>query len=75
MQAFHSIRAVIDRIARQLAAARARSDFTCGECERWERCGHPPARTASSGPHRLPATATAFPDARYGGEPVWAHKP
>ena len=42
MQAFHSIRAVIDRIARQRAAARARSDFTCGECERWERCGQPP---------------------------------
>jgi len=38
MQAFHSIKAVIERITRQLAAARARSDFTCGECERWERC-------------------------------------
>ena len=38
MQAFHSIRAVIDRIGRQLAAARTKSDFTCGECERWERC-------------------------------------
>ena len=43
MQAFHSIRAVIDRIARQLAAARARSDFTCGECERWERSSQAPS--------------------------------
>ena len=43
MQAFHSIKAVIERITRQLAAARARSDFTCGECERWERCGQPPS--------------------------------
>ena len=43
MQAFHSIRAVIDRIGRQLAAAGTKSDFTCGECERWERCGQPPS--------------------------------
>jgi hypothetical protein len=33
-------RVFCNRIAR--ASWTRRSDFTCGDCERWERCGLPP---------------------------------
>jgi hypothetical protein len=37
MRAF--VHAVISKLA--VLRPRKRSDFVCGECERWERCGLP----------------------------------
>jgi hypothetical protein len=31
------------KLANLAAAWERRSDFTCGECERWQRCGRPPS--------------------------------
>ena len=33
------------RLAGLSAARRRRSDFTCGDCERSDRCGSPPSET------------------------------
>lgn len=33
------------RIARVLAARRRHPEFTCGDCERSDRCGEPPSDT------------------------------
>jgi len=33
------------RLAGLSAALRRRSDFTCGDCERSDRCGNPPSET------------------------------
>jgi len=40
MRAF--IRSISAKISERLAASRRLSDFTCGDCERNERCGLPP---------------------------------
>lgn len=31
------------RLARLIDALHTRSEFTCSDCERWERCGLPPS--------------------------------
>ncbi|MEI9803350.1 MAG: hypothetical protein WDN48_01395 [Pseudolabrys sp.] len=42
MRAFEEIKAVIDRFMARFAASRRASKFTCGDCDRSERCGLPP---------------------------------
>jgi hypothetical protein len=37
------IRAGIAKLANKIAALRRHSEFTCGDCERVERCGLPPS--------------------------------
>jgi hypothetical protein len=58
-------REVVKRIVAGLAEARARrrraSEFMCGECERWERCGLPPNKNC---------IVMAAQLARDGGRPV-----
>jgi hypothetical protein len=44
MAALDVVRGVIARLAALVARRRPASDFICGECERWERCGLPPDR-------------------------------
>jgi hypothetical protein len=42
MHLFDEIRKVVATVADRIAASRRGSEFTCGECERNERCGLPP---------------------------------
>ena len=41
MRVFQSFKAAVRQIATR--TVRRGSAFTCGECERWERCGLPPS--------------------------------
>jgi hypothetical protein len=41
MAAIHSLKALITRIAGRIT--KARPDFYCAQCGRWERCGLPPS--------------------------------
>jgi hypothetical protein len=41
MDALDATRKMIAKLA-ALIARRRSSDFVCGECDRWERCGSPP---------------------------------
>ena len=43
MRAIDAARGIFARFARIIAALRPASDFTLGDCERWERCGLPPS--------------------------------
>jgi hypothetical protein len=36
------IRNLFKKLRRALATQRRLSNFTCGDCERWQRCGLPP---------------------------------
>ena len=36
------IRILIEKLASLVATQRRLSNFTCGDCERWQRCGLPP---------------------------------
>jgi len=38
-----AIQGVFAGFARAVAALRRRPDFTCGDCERSDRCGQPPS--------------------------------
>jgi hypothetical protein len=38
-----AIQGVFAGFARKMAALRRRPDFTCGDCERSDRCGLPPS--------------------------------
>jgi hypothetical protein len=38
-----TIRGTIAKLASRMAR-RGESDFVCGDCERWERCGLPPSK-------------------------------
>jgi hypothetical protein len=42
MRARDAVYTVISRLAALLTRSHRRSDFVCGECERWEQCGLPP---------------------------------
>jgi hypothetical protein len=42
MQVLDGIRAIFTTVADKIAASRRASEFTCGECERNDRCGLPP---------------------------------
>jgi len=42
MHALDGIRTVFSAIAVRIAASRRASGFTCGDCDRNERCGLPP---------------------------------
>ena len=42
MHLFDEIRKVVATVAGRIAATRRGSEFTCGDCERNERCGLPP---------------------------------
>lgn len=33
----------LGKLANLVAAWERRSEFSCGECERWQRCGRPPS--------------------------------
>ena len=41
MRVLESMRVAWNKLALQLGWQR--DEFTCGECERWERCGLPPS--------------------------------
>ena len=41
MSALQLLTQLLARV-RRLAASRSEQEFTCGDCERWERCGEPP---------------------------------
>jgi hypothetical protein len=41
MRAFDAAHGILAKCARLIAALRRTSDFVCGGCERWERCGLP----------------------------------
>lgn len=63
-----AIRAAVEKIAACLAALRSRSEFNCGDCERWERCGLAPtdvcierAAQLERPDRRLPHHYLAFP--------------
>jgi hypothetical protein len=43
MRSANPIRGVFARFASTVTALRRRSDFTCGDCERSDRCGLPPS--------------------------------
>ena len=36
---------IFAKVARRIATMRRASDFTCGDCERSDRCGLPPSDT------------------------------
>ena len=42
MRALEAVQEVVAKLAGLIARPRKGSDFFCGECERWERCGLPP---------------------------------
>ncbi len=42
MRAIEMFRTSFSKLADFLATLRQESDFTCADCERWERCGLPP---------------------------------
>jgi hypothetical protein len=41
MRAATVIRDVLNKLASTLASLRQPTDFVCGDCERWARCGMP----------------------------------
>ena len=43
MRTLDGIRKIFTKLASLIATPRPGSDFVCGECERWERCGLPPS--------------------------------
>jgi hypothetical protein len=43
MRATNPIQGVFASFARMVVALRQRPDFTCGDCERADRCGLPPS--------------------------------
>jgi hypothetical protein len=45
MRLTSAIRGIIAQLASRIATARRTSDFTCGDCERSDRCGLPPSDT------------------------------
>ncbi len=45
MRAMDIVRGTVKKVADHLAAMRSREEFTCGDCERWERCGLSPTDT------------------------------
>ncbi len=42
MKAIQSVTAAFKKLASRLRGS-AESEFYCGDCERWERCGLPPS--------------------------------
>jgi hypothetical protein len=36
------IRTLLEKLTQWAASQRRLSNFTCGDCERWQRCGLPP---------------------------------
>lgn len=43
MRTLGSVQGAFTKMAMRLAAWRQGTEFACGECERWERCGLPPS--------------------------------
>ncbi len=39
------MRSIYDWAAALMASFGARSEFACGDCEKWEQCGQPPSET------------------------------
>ena len=42
MRTLEVVNGIFSKLARSVATRRARSEFTCGDCERWVRCGLSP---------------------------------
>lgn len=42
MRLVQAVRAAFKKAADHVAEMRSRSEFQCGDCERWERCGLAP---------------------------------
>ena len=59
MRALERIRSV-GRVLQALAPPRRPRTFTCGDCERWQRCGLPPDTSCAARAEQL---------ARNGGRP------
>jgi len=45
MQFLAAARGLMERFSARIATSRRRSEFNCGDCDRWERCGLSPADT------------------------------
>ena len=41
----NAIRDIFTEVSNRIVAMRRQSDFTCGDCERSDRCGLPPSDT------------------------------
>jgi hypothetical protein len=61
MRILGTIRGIFTKLACLIATPRQGSDFVCGECERWERCGLPPSAEC---------IVRAAQIARNGGRPI-----
>ena len=42
MQFLAAARGLMERFSARIATSRRRSEFNCGDCDRWERCGLSP---------------------------------
>ena len=45
MSVISAVRSIATAFSHQIAAMRRTSEFTCGDCERSDRCGLPPSDT------------------------------
>lgn len=39
------VRGLVEEFSSRIATSRRRSEFNCGDCDRWERCGLSPTDT------------------------------
>jgi hypothetical protein len=42
MRGFHTVRQFFTALGSAIVKRLSGPEFTCGDCERWERCGRPP---------------------------------
>jgi hypothetical protein len=45
MRVLKAVNGLLRGFASRMAMARARREFSCGDCDRWERCGLSPTDT------------------------------
>jgi hypothetical protein len=45
MRVSHAIRGIFTEVSSRIVAMQREPDFTCGDCERSDRCGLPPSDT------------------------------
>jgi hypothetical protein len=55
MAMLEPLRAIFAPLTRLIATERRLSQFTCGDCPRWQRCGLPPSAACT---HRAAELAT-----------------
>ncbi len=45
MRVLKAVRGLVEGFSTRIALARSRREFSCGDCDRWERCGLSPTDT------------------------------